>query len=107
MIHWNCDIGKAYVPIGCHDFINTAVKNKHSNQAHNLYPNMPLITGVLAKHATYEDFQRLFYCKKIKMSDCYDKGLQFPRSCSHPPCDRCTVDIKSKLNKTLSELSKQ
>ena len=66
---------------------------------------MSRVTGVVAKNATYEDFQRKFRCERHAPTLCVDQGLQFPRTCSHPPCDRCTVDYQSILNKTLSQLS--
>ena len=52
-----------------------------------LYPEMEYVTGVEPKDGTYEDFQREFRCKNLHRADCKDKGLQFPRKCSHPPCD--------------------
>ena len=101
------DVDVAYVPILCDILINQAVIDKNNWKAHELYGQMSLITGVIAKNATYEDFQRKFYCDNRFNDVCMSKGLQFPRSCSHPPCDRCTVSNQSKLNKTLSEISKQ
>ena len=90
------DVGKSYVPIQCDDFIKKAVLDRNMFNAHDMYSDMPLTTGVLAKHATYEDFQRLFKCENLQNGTCNDNGLQFPRSCSHPPCHLCRVDYQSK-----------
>ena len=53
---------------------------------------MQEVTGVNHTNATFEDFQREFKCKDIRKADCNDKGLQFPSTCSYPPCDKCTVE---------------
>ena len=99
------DVGESYVPIQCDALIKKAVLDRNMLNAHDMYSDMPLITGVPAKHATYEDFQRRFNCPPyIKNASCHDVGLQFPRSCSHPPCDLCRVDYQSKLNEIRSKI---
>ena len=99
------DVGESYVPIQCDALIKKAVLDRNMLNAHDMYSDMPLITGVPAKHATYEDFQRRFNCPPyIKTASCHDVGLQFPRSCSHPPCDLCRVDYQSKLNEIWSKI---
>ena len=100
-----CRLDEGYVPIPCDLRIKQAMQGRDQNNAHTAYPQMPLVTGVLAGNATYEDFQREFYCKRIQSQFCRDKGLQFPRFCSHPPCDQCTVDYRSKLDYILSKIS--
>lgn len=49
------------------------------------------ITGVDVFHATFNDAQRYLKCKPIKKEDCNDKGLQFPITCSCPPCEQCSA----------------
>ena len=55
---------------------------------------MRYVVGVEPKRIcgpTYEDFQRMFKCQNIHSQWCNDKGLQFPVTCSVPPCNRCTA----------------
>ena len=54
---------------------------------------MEEVTGVTAKKATFEDFQRLYKCQNKQTADCNQKGLQFPTKCSFPPCNQCVVKI--------------
>ena len=61
-------------------------------EAPNWYPEMEVVTGVTLNSATFEDFQREFKCKDIWKAECNDKGLQFPSTCSYPPCNQCTVE---------------
>ena len=103
-MYYICDVGASYVPIPCDPHIRKAIVDRNMLNAHDMYPNMPQRTGVLAKNATYEDFQRIFKCKALKRDDCNHRGLQFPRRCSHPPCDQCNVDYQSKLNKMPSKM---
>ena len=100
-----CDVDEAYVPIKCDEYLKEALTKRNQFNAHDMYPQMPIVTGVLAKNATYEDFQRVFYCLHLEENECFNKGLQLPRSCSHPPCDRCKVDYQSKLNNISFEIS--
>ena len=51
---------------------------------------MIFVCGVRPLDATQNDFQRYFKCKNIHPEDCNDKGLEFPTSCSVPPCDQCS-----------------
>ena len=103
-MYYICNVGKSYVPIQCDTLIKEAILKRNMFNAHDIYPNMPLRTGVLAKHATYEDFQRLFKCEPLEKDECNESGLQFPRSCSYPPCDLCTVDYISKSNEMQSKV---
>ena len=50
---------------------------------------MKYVTGVEPSAATHEDFQRIFKCQNLRAVDCNDKGLQFPATCSVPPCNEC------------------
>ena len=88
----NSNVDPSYVPMTCEPHIKQAVIDREEDNAYFT----TVITGVPAKEATYEDFQRLFKCENISKADCNDNGLQFPRSCSHPPCNQCTVDYNSK-----------
>ena len=54
------------------------------------YQDMFYVCGVRPLDATQNDFQRYFKCKNIHPEDCNDKGLEFPTSCSVPPCDQCS-----------------
>ena len=49
------------------------------------YPEMKEVVGVPLKKATNEDFQRIFKCRNAKKC----KGVDFPTTCSKPPCDTC------------------
>ena len=58
------------------------------------------ICGITLKDATFEDFQRYIKCENYANSDCNEKGLRFPATCSTPPCDRCSIDNSgNKVNK--------
>merc|ERR1712061_296992 len=54
---------------------------------------MYLISGVNLTQATYQDFQRMYKCLKLNAPDCHDKGLDFPSTCSNPPCNACLENI--------------
>jgi len=88
----NCVNAKAIhdVPQSCQDDINWALKTgklKHPEW----YPNMEETCGVSVKDASFEDLQRYFKCKNVNSIDCNDKGLLFPKICTSPPCDVCTI----------------
>ena len=51
---------------------------------------MLYVCGVRPLDATQNDLQRYFKCKSIHPKDCNDKGLEFPTTCSVPPCDQCS-----------------
>ena len=53
------------------------------------------VTGVNPTDATLKDFQREFKCKNLELGDC--KGLQFPLTCSFPPCNQCSIENSGKL----------
>ena len=81
-----------FIPPICKSHINWAFTvGKHRAEANVWYRDMKKITGVDPKDASFKDFQRFFKCNGNWAKDCNDKGLQFPRSCSYPPCDKCTV----------------
>ena len=52
------------------------------------------ICGVSVQEAKFEDFQRFFKCNDVQKEYCNDKGLQFPTTCSFPPCDSCEANPK-------------
>ncbi|CAK0825836.1 unnamed protein product [Prorocentrum cordatum] len=54
---------------------------------------MYLISGVDLSQGTYEDFQRMYKCLNLNAYDCNDLGLDFPTTCSEPPCDACLESI--------------
>ena len=62
--------------------------------------------GISAKDASFEDFQRLFKCTNEHAVYCNEKGLQFPNTCSFPPCNRCTVNESGKTLRTVAYGSK-
>ena len=78
------------VPSSCQNHINWAY-NTGKNTNPEWYSSMKDSCGVPVKDASIEDFQRLFKCKDISKSDCNDRGLQFPTTCSVPPCNVCTI----------------
>lgn len=49
------------------------------------YPEMKEVVGVPLSKATKKDFQRIFKCRNEKKC----KGVDFPTTCSKPPCDTC------------------
>ena len=55
------------------------------------------MVGVLPSQGNYEDFQRMFKCENIHSVHCNDKGLQFPTTCSVPPCNTCSAQRIGKL----------
>ena len=67
---------------------------KHDSRACDWYKNMKLKVGVEPVDATFEDFQRLFKCNKMHLQSC--TGLDFPQSCSFPPCNICQVNTPGK-----------
>ena len=50
---------------------------------------MKEVTGKEPKDASFEDFQREFKCKDVQKAACNEQGLQFPLTCSFPPCNYC------------------
>ena len=70
---------------------------KSNEDSYKLYPEFTRIAGVHAKDAAYEDFQRFFKCRDVDRDNCNGAGLQFPTSCSHPPCNHCDIDRQSKI----------
>ena len=53
---------------------------------------MEEVAGVTAKDASFQDFHRLFKCKNIHNANCNQKGLQYPPTCSFPPCNQCVIE---------------
>ena len=79
------------IPGSCIEHLNYAfVKGKNYNPQKD-YPNMINVTGISPLDATRNDFQRYFICKDKHVNECIKKGLQFPKSCSAPPCDQCDL----------------
>ena len=74
---------------------------KNYLEADDWYPQMENITGVTPSEASFEDFQREYKCKNLHASHCNSRGLQFPSTCSFPPCNRCSLQYKGKLRTTL------
>jgi hypothetical protein len=50
---------------------------------------MYLISGVNLDQASDKDFQRMYKCLSLNAPDCNDQGLDFPTTCSKPPCNAC------------------
>ena len=87
-----------YIPQSCSHHIYWAFDDgKEKSNAKERYPNMKYVVGVDPKHATYDDFQRIFKCQNIHSQWCNNEGLQFPVVCSVPPCNRCTAQRIGKL----------
>ena len=83
-----------YVPSKCKGHIEYAfTEGKYDNRANVWYEDMKKRIGVEPRDGTFEDFQRIYKCNNIHKKDCNDKGLEFPLSCSHPPCDNCGSHI--------------
>ena len=58
---------------------------------------MEMVTGAKPKNAVFEDFQRYFKCKKVYKDYCNDEGLEFPLTCSFPPCNQCAIEFEGKF----------
>lgn len=81
-----------FIPGSCKPHIKWAHESgSKRKEAATWYPEMEEVTGSKPEHATFADFQREYKCKNIRSSLCNDKGLQFPLTCSFPPCDQCSV----------------
>ena len=78
------------VPSSCQNHIDWAF-NTGKNTNPEWYSSMKDSCGVSVKEASFEDFQRLFKCNDISKKYCNDRGLQFPTTCSVPPCNVCTI----------------
>ena len=65
-------------------------------EANEWYKDMKKQTGVEPRDGSFEDFQRIFKCNGLHASDCNDRGLQFPLTCSHPPCNTCNQNQPGK-----------
>lgn len=82
----------AFIPTKCKKHLTWAhTIGKVSTKASTWYSNMRKVTGVDIASATMEDFQRLFKCDGIQSEDCNNRGLKFPKSCTVPPCSKCSV----------------
>ena len=80
------------VPDSCKGHLDWAINyGKDHLDANLFYPQMEQVTGVSPKLATIEDFQRMFKCNDNNKADCNEKGLQFPQTCTFPPCNQCYV----------------
>eukprot|EP00930_Biecheleria_cincta_P050753 TRINITY_DN3592_c0_g1_i4.p1 TRINITY_DN3592_c0_g1~~TRINITY_DN3592_c0_g1_i4.p1 ORF type:complete len:696 (+),score=104.90 TRINITY_DN3592_c0_g1_i4:58-2145(+) len=49
--------------------------------------NMEALAGKNLQQATWNDYQIMYKCNRMNYDQC--KDLQFPKSCSRPPCNRC------------------
>ena len=72
---------------------------KFSQEANEWYKDMKQKTGVEPRDGSFEDFQRIFKCNDIQANDCNDQGLQYPFTCSHPPCNTCSMNQPGKYIK--------
>ena len=81
----------------CQLHITFAHQYGTSNPEYETYPEMEQVTGSKPESATFEDFQREFKCKNLHSSDCNEKLLEFPLTCSFPPCNQCTVGNQGKF----------
>ena len=75
------------IPDSCTTHLNWAFT---TGKDKGFYQDMIFVCGVRPLDATQNDFQRYFKCKSIHPEDCNDEGLEFPTSCSVPPCDQCS-----------------
>ena len=55
------------------------------------YPDFQYITGQFPWQASFSDMQRYFKCKGYHAEPWRCGGLEFPCTCSHPPCNTCSV----------------
>ena len=93
----NYGVGKPLISESCKQHITWAFNiGKKYLEVDQYYPQMIDVTGVSPKDATFEDFQREFKCRNLHIVDCKKQLLQFPLTCSFPPCNRCKVDIVGK-----------
>ena len=84
-----------YVPSSCVRHLNHAFETPLEYKK-GLFFDFEKITGVNLQGASKNDIQRYFKCKdgflpKLIQSECNDRGLQFPASCSSEPCDGCSA----------------
>ena len=86
------------IPGSCIEHLNYAFVTGKNYDPQEDYPNMYNVTGISPQDATRNDFQRYFICKDKHVNDCIKKGLQFPKTCSAPPCDQC--DLGNIIDKT-------
>ena len=78
-----------YVPSSCRAHIDWALTaGKEHALASRWYADMPMVAGVHYTLATFWDFQRYFKCTNNQPS-CNSRDLEFPPTCSFPPCDNC------------------
>ena len=69
-------------------------EGKKHPDADKWYRNMKEITGVDKFEATFGDWQRQFKCNGNWAIDCNEMGLEFPLTCSYPPCNTCYACLK-------------
>ena len=88
-----------YVPKSCKPHMDWAFNvGKFSQQANEWYKDMKKITGVEPRDASLEDFQRIFKCIDLAPEACNKEkdALQFPLTCTYPPCNVCTINQPGK-----------
>merc|ERR1719447_2695120 len=69
-----------FIPAKC----NKAINNQFDKINDKSFGKFEQITGVAQEEATLDDMTLYFYCKGRSASKCGD--LQFPCTCSRPPC---------------------
>ena len=82
----------AFIPDSCINHINWAYES--GKYVTEWFGDMKSVVGVDAQKATRDDFQRYFKCRDVHKSECADKGLTYPSSCSVPPCSVCNQVFK-------------
>ena len=90
--------GNGYIPEKCEFYLHGAHIDKWGwnkgpgrlwADVYGWYKDMKKITGVDPRDGSFGDFQRIFKCNGIWAQHCNNKGLQFPLTCSYPPCNTC------------------
>jgi len=105
--------GGGYIPEKCWTHLRWAYEGdigwnkgpgKLQPEANEWYKDMKKQTGVEPRDGSFEDFQRIFKCNGLHASDCNDRGLQFPLTCSYPTCNTCDQNQPAScLDKCLAE----
>ena len=58
---------------------------------------MEEICGVAVHNATMNDIQRWMKCNSTISEDCNYEGLEYPKTCSCPPCNQCFSSCNGEL----------
>ena len=78
----------ADIPVSCIPHLEWAFE-KGRVENPEWYDDMIDVVGVGPRDAMANDFQKYFKCENKQSKDCNMKGLQFPKNCSYPPCNKC------------------